>query len=309
MPVIHGIRKGLREYMTFEQLEYFIAVAETDTFYTAADILHITQSALSKQIMKLEKELDVQLFDRTHRSAQLTYAGKVFYEEALKLVLEYRKTLNRMEHIKSPVGEALAIGTLPLLDAYDLRRPLHEFRTEHAATRITVDEVDEQELMFGLDSDIYDFIIGNEYMFTGRDYTLTPFGRDELIALFPEGSEPETSVSLAAIAEHPLCLMNSYTAICRLCQKLFRDEGLSPEILRSARVGQIVQLVHSFHAIGLLSKLSLLSHPHAGVKAVSLDPPVTFSLVMASRADSSESFLIHDLRNRLLAHVSQTPFF
>ena len=138
--------------MTFEQLEYFIAVAETDTFYTAADILHMTQSALSKQIMKLEKELDVQLFDRTHRSAQLTYAGKVFYEEAQKLVLQYRKTLNRMEHIKSPVGEALAIGTLPVLDAFGLRRPLHEFKTRHTESRITIDEVEEQERMFGLDS-------------------------------------------------------------------------------------------------------------------------------------------------------------
>ena len=210
--------------MTFEQLEYFIAVAETDTFYTAADILHMTQSALSKQIMKLEKELDVQLFDRTHRSAQLTYAGKVFYEEAQKLVLEYRKTLNRMEHIKSPVGEALSIGALPILDRYGLRRVLHEFAAEHTGTRITIDEVEEQELMFGLDSDIYDFVIGNEFMFSGRGFTLTAFGEDELIAVFPEGRGPLSSVPLSFLAEHPLCLLNSYTATCQQCLKLFRDQ-------------------------------------------------------------------------------------
>lgn len=286
--------------MTFEQLEYFIAVAETDTFYTAADILHMTQSALSKQIMKLEKELDVQLFDRTHRSAQLTYAGKVFYEEAQKLVLEYRKTLNRMEHIKSPVGEALAIGTLPILDAYGLRRPLHEFKTVHPDTRITIDEVEEQELMFGLDSDIYDFVIGNEFMFSGRSFTLTPFGEDELIAIFPEGREPETAVSLAAIADHPLCLMNSYTATCKLSLKLFREQGLTPDILRCARVSQILQLVRSGDAIGLVSRMSLIGHPHAGVAGVSLDPPVKESLVLASRDDSSESALIRELRDTLL---------
>jgi DNA-binding transcriptional LysR family regulator len=287
--------------MTFEQLEYFIAVAETDTFYTAADILHMTQSALSKQIMKLEKELDVQLFDRTHRSAQLTYAGKVFYEEAQKLVLEYRKTLNRMEHIKSPVGEALSIGTLPILDAFGLRRPLREFKAGHTDTRITIDEVEEQELMFGLDSDIYDFVIGNEFMFTGRGFTLSPFGEDELIAVFPEDREPLAPVSLPLIADHPLCLLNSYTATCRLCMKLFREQGITPDILRSARVGQILQLVRSGDAIGLLSRMSLASHPHAGVTAVRLDPPVIFNLVFAARDDSTESLLIRELQDRLSA--------
>ncbi|MDD6222554.1 MAG: LysR family transcriptional regulator [Lachnospiraceae bacterium] len=285
--------------MTFEQLEYFIAVAETDTFYTAADILHMTQSALSKQIMKLEKELDVQLFDRTHRSAQLTYAGKVFYEEAQKLVLQYRKTLNRMEHIKSPVGEALAIGTLPVLDAFGLRRPLHEFKTRHTESRITIDEVEEQELMFGLDSDIYDFVIGNEYMFAGRAFTLSPFGEDELIAIFPEGREPDRPVPLAAMADHPLCLLNSYTATCQLCLRLFKEQGLAPEILRSARVGQILQFVRSGDAFGLISRMSLACHPHGGVTAISLDPPVKYRLVFAARDDSAESLLIRQLQECL----------
>ena len=42
--------------MTFEQLEYFLAAARAETFFDAAESLHITQSSLSKQIMKLEKE-------------------------------------------------------------------------------------------------------------------------------------------------------------------------------------------------------------------------------------------------------------
>ena len=61
--------------MTFEQLDYFIAAVQCDTFLDAAETLHISQSALSKQIMKLEKELDIQLWDRSRRSAVLTEAG------------------------------------------------------------------------------------------------------------------------------------------------------------------------------------------------------------------------------------------
>ena len=68
--------------MTFEQLSYFIAIVENDTFFDAACEMNISQSSLSKQIMKLEKELDLTLFDRTTRSATLTQAGEFFYNEA-----------------------------------------------------------------------------------------------------------------------------------------------------------------------------------------------------------------------------------
>ena len=55
--------------MTFDQIRYFIAVMESNTFFEAAEKLHITQSTLSKQIMKLEKELEVRLLDRSRRRA------------------------------------------------------------------------------------------------------------------------------------------------------------------------------------------------------------------------------------------------
>ena len=48
--------------MTFDQIQYFIAIAECNTYFDAAEELNISQSALSKQIIKLEKELGVALF-------------------------------------------------------------------------------------------------------------------------------------------------------------------------------------------------------------------------------------------------------
>ena len=51
--------------MTFDQIQYFIAIAESNTYFDAAEELNISQSALSKQIIKLEKELGVALLDRS----------------------------------------------------------------------------------------------------------------------------------------------------------------------------------------------------------------------------------------------------
>ena len=68
--------------MEIKQVQYFLAIVETGSFSAAADNLYISQSSLSKQIIALEKSLDVQLFDRSKRKVSLTEAGKVFENHA-----------------------------------------------------------------------------------------------------------------------------------------------------------------------------------------------------------------------------------
>lgn len=58
--------------MTMEQIDFFLMTVRCDTFLEAAENLHIAQSTLSKQIQKLESELNLTLFDRTRRQAVLT---------------------------------------------------------------------------------------------------------------------------------------------------------------------------------------------------------------------------------------------
>ena len=128
--------------MTFEQLDYFIADVQCDTFLDAAETLHISQSALSKHIMKLEKELDIQLWDRSRRSAVLTEAGHMFYEEALNLSKEYRRTLFRISEFKEKAGQRLSIGTLPILSQYHLTAMLKDFADSHPLIHVFLEEVE-----------------------------------------------------------------------------------------------------------------------------------------------------------------------
>lgn len=72
--------------MEFRQLRYFVAVAEELNFSRAAKRLYISQQALSKQISDLEKELEIQLFDRTKYYVKLTEAGAVFLNESRQVL-------------------------------------------------------------------------------------------------------------------------------------------------------------------------------------------------------------------------------
>ena len=64
--------------MHTDQLEYFVAIAEQGSFTEASYELSISQSSLSKQINKLEEELNVKLFVRGRRQLMLTDAGRDF---------------------------------------------------------------------------------------------------------------------------------------------------------------------------------------------------------------------------------------
>ena len=79
--------------MTLEQIDYFICTVQSRTFFDAAETMHISQSSLSKQIMKLEKELDLTLWDRSKRTAVLTPAGELFYKEPLKISRQYHRSM------------------------------------------------------------------------------------------------------------------------------------------------------------------------------------------------------------------------
>ena len=67
-------------------LEYFVAVAAELNFSRAAKRIHVVQSALSASVGKLEKELGVELFDRSKRQITLTAPGEVFLEHAREVI-------------------------------------------------------------------------------------------------------------------------------------------------------------------------------------------------------------------------------
>ena len=72
--------------MLFRQMKYFAAVVECSSFTEAAERCYISQSAISQQIRSLEKELGVELVNRSNRLLSLTAAGELLLEEGAELL-------------------------------------------------------------------------------------------------------------------------------------------------------------------------------------------------------------------------------
>lgn len=96
--------------MEIRQLKRFIAVAQARNFTKAAELLHIAQPSLSKQILLLEEELGVSLFIRDTRPIQLTQAGQRFYDDAIAVVGRLSQMTTNARRIGLGTRQTLTIG-------------------------------------------------------------------------------------------------------------------------------------------------------------------------------------------------------
>lgn len=269
--------------MTFEQLNYFIAVVENDTYFDAAYQVNISQSSLSKQIIKLEKELDMALFDRSSRSATLTEAGEFFYHEAKELVNHYEQTLERVKSFKATNENNLHIAVLPIQTQYNLNSIFNGFKNKFPHINLTISEVEDDRLMEGVEKNEYDLIIAREAMFNPAQFNMYPVAEDELVVVLSSSHElaGRSELTFEEIAGENFILMNPYTSIYQLCINELKKHKIDANIIRTARTESIVGSVSINEGISLMPKSNFQVFNQKNITTVPLNPPIKLSVVLA----------------------------
>ena len=96
--------------MTLQQLRYIVAIAETGTFSAAARELFITQPSLTKMVRELEKEMNIQIFERTNKGVHLSKDGEIFLGYA-RQVLEQADLLESRYKKKAGGKQEFTVST------------------------------------------------------------------------------------------------------------------------------------------------------------------------------------------------------
>src|ERR1700691_5706885 len=117
--------------MELRQLEYFVAVAAELNFSRTAQRIHVVQSALSASVGRLEKELGVDLFDRSKRQIALARAGEVFLDHAGEVMLAARRAQSSTEEYRGQLMRTVALGALMTWGRMNFPAALEEFRQSH----------------------------------------------------------------------------------------------------------------------------------------------------------------------------------
>lgn len=98
--------------MTFNQIHYFLTVAEIQSFTRAAGVLFVAQSTLSRSIADLEAELGTALLTRQFHALRLTAAGDLFYREMKAAMENIHGIVRRVQAVGSGEGNKLTVGVL-----------------------------------------------------------------------------------------------------------------------------------------------------------------------------------------------------
>ncbi len=101
--------------MELRHLRYFVAVGEGQHFRNAAERLHVSQSALSRQIQGLEEELGFKLFERLQRGVKLSAAGKLFLQDTRRILRQIEEAANRSRRVASGRSGTLRLGFVETL--------------------------------------------------------------------------------------------------------------------------------------------------------------------------------------------------
>ncbi|MDE2607023.1 MAG: LysR family transcriptional regulator [Burkholderiales bacterium] len=123
---------------TPRDLDVFLALAASGGFRRAAEQVHLSQSAVSGVIARLEDSLGVRLFDRNTRSVSLTPCGEVFLEQARLLRAQFDEAARRVRAMVQLRAGRVSLAALPSLAATVLPRVMAEFARLYPGVELNV---------------------------------------------------------------------------------------------------------------------------------------------------------------------------
>ena len=216
--------------MNIKQLEYFEAVARTGSFSEGARVLGVSQPPVSTQIRLLEEDLGVKLFDRTSRSARLTEAGVLLYQQAESILDMMSSTRRKLENYSARQGGIVSLGTISSSGAYLIREALPAFHAAHPGIDYEITEGNTFQLVEKLHEGVIELALlrtpFHDEGLTGRllaEETMTAAGA----AAYFEGL-PDGPVKLRTLADRPFIY---YRRFEHLFWSRFERLGIRPRVV------------------------------------------------------------------------------
>lgn len=148
--------------MFLRQIEYLQAVIEQGNFYLAAEQCHVSQSAISQQIRKLEEELGVKLLERHNRTFSLTPAGEHFYRKSLVISSDIRQLIHETKQISNQEQFTLNIGYYIGYHGDELTAAISLFSEKYPSVNVQITVGSHEELYHGMENGSIDLALNDQ---------------------------------------------------------------------------------------------------------------------------------------------------
>jgi len=223
------------------KLQHALVLADIGNFATASNRLHLTQSALTRSIQSLEKELGLVLFDRSQKGANVTPDGKILLEKARVLMRHAGKFSEEVGAIKQLDYGHVSLGFGPGIQSLFLPQLLVEICRRHPRTSIDIEIASAERLLSLVIREQLEFIVADSlhlgldetglleaqplvtlpvqvYARSGHPLTVTGYSPEQVQAV--SEPYPKLYVQFDSFRHHPLVTGASQTSTLIRCNDL-----------------------------------------------------------------------------------------
>jgi len=290
--------------MQLDQLRYFLAVARHLSFTRAAESLPLSQPSLTNQIRKLERELGVELFERTTRRVRLTPAGEDFVGAAQQILNLVETAELEMQEFSGLKRGRLVLGTIPTVGAFSLPPLLARFREQFPGIELILHEEGSDVLLQQLLEESIDLAIitAAEAHPTGaleRQCLVV----DEMVVLLPAGHRlaNRKTVRMADLKDERFVLFKPGYGLRRVVQDACLKAGFQPVIsFETSQRETIYGMVQEGLGITLLPRGGLHRGDHTWQLVPLAPPTVTREVSLAWKAKRRQSEAARAFREFLI---------
>lgn len=262
-------------HVTLGQIRAFVTVASTASFRRAADVLHLSQPALTNRIRQFEEELGLRLFDRNTRNVELTTLGRDLLPIFRRVVGEFETAVVNARDSVTRAKGVIRLACLPSCAASLLPDVIREFQHESMGVTFVVRDVVNSNIASLVRSREVDFGIGVKED-VHSDLEWSPLFNDELHVVYasPGGSRIEPTSCAALLAQQPLILMSRGSSVRERVDEVLATLGIPA--LATCEVNYMstaVALVQAGLGITILPSSAVELKTQADVRSRPIDVP------------------------------------
>jgi LysR family hydrogen peroxide-inducible transcriptional activator len=249
--------------MEIHQLRYFCAVAETGSFTRAAEREQVAQPSLSQQVIKLEEELGVRLFDRLGRTVRLTDLGQLFLPRARVILNELKAAKEEVSDKQVSASGPICVGVIPTIAPYFLPPRISSFCQKFPQASITVFEDVTARLMDRLRAGLIDLAI-MALPTRGNDLECFSLRSERLFAIFPKDHKMarKPSVLLRELKNESFLLLRDDHCFRETAIEVCKRSRLLPRVVfESGQFSSILAMVGAGLGISIVPEMALERRP------------------------------------------------
>lgn len=273
--------------MSDRRLQVFHAVAKLLSFTKAAEVLHMTQPAVTFQVRQLEEQFDTRLFDRAHNKVSLTEAGHVAFEFSESIFEKYSEMDNAIREVTGSISGSLTLGASTTISEYMLPALLGDFNSKNPEVLLKLRVSNTEGIVSMVENNVIDLGVV-EGPVTNKNLLVEVCRKDDLVMVVPPDHDlaNEKSVSVKKMLEYPFICREEGSGTREVIVEHLKAQGLGKHALKAClELGSpeaVKGAIEAGMGLSILSSVSVAKELKLGtLKTVPLNPPLSreFSFV------------------------------